>query len=108
MPVNKNIVILLVGLFSVIVGFGITLPVLSFYIKDLSQAMDISFQNLWLLVGLITQIYPFKQFLLSPYLGSLPDRLRGRPLILYGLLGYSFSMFFFAISGSIPLLYILC
>jgi DHA1 family multidrug resistance protein-like MFS transporter len=106
MPFNKNIAVLLVGLFLVMVGFGITLPVLPFYIKNLSQAQGISSQNLWLHVGLITGIYPFMQFLLSPYLGSLSDRLGRRPLILYGLVGYSISMFLFSISGSILLLYI--
>jgi DHA1 family multidrug resistance protein-like MFS transporter len=106
MPFNKNIAVLLVGLLLVMVGFGITLPVLPFYIKNLSQAQGISTQNLWLHVGLITGIYPFMQFLLSPYLGSLSDRLGRRPLILYGLAGYSTSMFLFSISGSIPLLYI--
>ncbi len=106
MPFNKNIAVLLAGLFLVMVGFGITLPVLPFYIKNLSQAQGISSQNLWLHVGLITGIYSFMQFLLSPYLGSLSDRLGRRPLILYGLAGYSISMFLFSISGSITLLYI--
>ena len=106
MPFNKNLIILLSGLFLVMVGFGITLPVLPFYIKNLSQAQGISSQNLWLHVGLITGIYPFMQFLFSPYLGSLSDRLGRRQLILYGLAGYSISMFLFSISGSILLLYI--
>jgi DHA1 family multidrug resistance protein-like MFS transporter len=106
MPFNKNIAVLLVGLFLVNVGFGITLPVLPFYIKNLSQGQGISSQNVWLHVGLITGIYPFMQFLLSPYLGSLSDQLGRRPLILYGLAGYSISMFLFSISGSILLLYI--
>ncbi len=106
MLLQKNLVVILVGLFLVMVGFGITLPVLPFYIKNLSLAQGISSQNLWLHVGLITGIYPFMQFLLSPYLGSLSDRLGRRPLILYGLAGYSISMFLFSISGSILLLYI--
>ncbi|MEJ7827345.1 MAG: MFS transporter [Segetibacter sp.] len=106
MPLQKNLVVILGGLFLVMVGFGITLPVLPFYIKNLSQAQGISSQNLWLHVGLITGIYPFMQFLFSPYLGSLSDRHGRRPLILYGLAGYSISMFLFSISGSIILLYI--
>ncbi len=106
MPFNKNTAVMLVGLFLVMVGFGITLPVLPFYIKNISQGQGISSQNIWLHVGLITGIYPFMQFLLSPFLGSLSDRLGRRPLILYGLLGYSISMFLFSISGSIVLLYV--
>ena len=106
MTFDKNIAVLLVGQFLVMVGFGITLPVLPFYIKNLSKAQGISTQYVWVHVGLITGIYPFMQFLLSPYLGSLSDSHGRRPLILYGLAGYSISMFLFSISGSIPLLYI--
>lgn len=105
MSANKNLIILLCGLFLVMVGFGITLPVLPFYIQKLSLAKGISPEKLWLHVGLITGSYPLMQFLFSPYLGSLSDRLGRRPLILYGLAGYSISMFLFSISGSIILLY---
>ncbi len=90
----------------VMVGFGIKLPVLPYHIKSLSKAQGISSQNLWLHVGLITGIYPLMQFLFSPYLGSLSDKLGRRPLILYGLAGYSIAMFLFSISGSILQLYI--
>ncbi len=106
MLLQRDLAVILSGLFLVMVGFGITLPVLPFYIKNLSQAQGISSQNLWLHVGLITGIYPFMQFLFSPYLGSLSDKYGRRPLILYGLVGYSISIILFSISGSILLLYI--
>ena len=62
------------------VGVGITLTVLPFYNKNASQAQGISSQNLWLHVGLITGVYPFMQFLFSPYPGSLSERYgRRRP-----------------------------
>ncbi len=87
---KKNTLILLSGLFLVMVGFGITLPVLSFYIQKLSSAGGISREKLWLHVGLITSAYPLMQFLFAPYLGSLSDRIGRRPLILTGLAGYYF------------------
>jgi DHA1 family multidrug resistance protein-like MFS transporter len=106
MPFNKNIAVLLVGLFLVMVGFGITLPVLPFYIQKLSLAKGISPEKLWLHVGLITGSYPLMQFLFSPFLGSLSDKIGRRPLILFGLAGYSVTMFLFSISGSVLFLYI--
>lgn len=106
MPFNKNIAVLLVGLFLVMVGFGITLPVLPFYIQKLTLAKGISPERLWLHVGLITGSYPLMQFLFSPYLGSLSDKIGRRPLILCGLAGYSVTMFLFSISGSLLFLYI--
>ncbi len=51
--------------------FVITLPVLLFYLKNLSQFRGIPSQNLRLHVGLVTSIYPSMQFLFSPYSGSL-------------------------------------
>ncbi|MHA4807859.1 MFS transporter [Flavitalea flava] len=106
MPFNKNIAVLLVGLFLVMIGFGITLPVLPFYIQKLSLAKGISPEKLWLHVGLITGSYPLMQFLFSPFLGSLSDKIGRRPLILYGLAGYSITMFLFSISGSLLFLYV--
>jgi DHA1 family multidrug resistance protein-like MFS transporter len=106
MPFNKNIGVLLVGLFLVMVGFGITLPVLPFYIQKLSLSEGISPQKLWLHVGLITGSYPLMQFLFSPFLGSLSDKIGRRPLILCGLAGYSVTIFLFSISGSLLFLYI--
>jgi DHA1 family multidrug resistance protein-like MFS transporter len=106
MPFNKNIAVLLVGLFLVMVGFGITLPVLPFYIQKLSLAKGISPERLWLHVGLVTGSYPLMQFLFSPFLGSLSDKIGRRPLILWGLAGYAVAIFFFSISGSLIFLYI--
>ena len=106
MPFNKNIAVLLVGLFLVMVGFGITLPVLPFYIQKLSLSEGISPERLWLHVGLITGSYPLMQFLFSPFLGSLSDKIGRRPFILWGLAGYSVTMFLFSISGSLLFLYV--
>ena len=106
MPFSKNISVLLVGLFLVMVGFGITLPVLPFYIQKLSLSEGISPERLWLHVGLITGSYPLMQFLFSPFLGSLSDKIGRRPFILWGLAGYSVTMFLFSISGSLLFLYV--
>jgi DHA1 family multidrug resistance protein-like MFS transporter len=106
MPFNKNLIILLIGLFLVMVGFGITLPVLPFYIQKLSLAKDISPGKLLLHVGLITGSYPLVQFLFSPFLGALSDKIGRRPLILFGLSGYSVAVFLFSVSTSLLFLYL--
>lgn len=105
MSFRKNQVILLSGLFLVMVGFGITLPILPFYIQKLSAAEGISQEKLWLHVGLITSAYPLMQFLFAPFLGSLSDRVGRRPLILTGMAGYAVAIFLFSISANLILLY---
>jgi DHA1 family multidrug resistance protein-like MFS transporter len=103
---DKGKMILLSGVFLVMMGFGITLPVLPFYIEKVLSAEDISFNSVSLHVGLITGSFPLTQFLFSSYLGSLSDKVGRRPLILIGTTGFAISTFIFSFGGSIPLLYV--
>ena len=103
---EKEKVILLCGVFLVMTGLGMTLPVLPFYIQKLLAAEGSSSKTVSLHVGLITAAFPLTQFFFSSYLGSLSDKIGRRPLILGGIAGFSISTFIFSIGGSIVLLYI--
>ena len=103
---GKEKVLLLSGVFLVMTGFGMTLPVLPFYIEKLLAAQGISSKTVSLHVGLITAAFPLTQFFFSSYLGSLSDKIGRRPLILAGIAGFSISTFIFSLGGSIVLLYI--
>ena len=99
-------IILLCGVFLVMTGLGMTLPVLPFYIEKLLSAEGVSSKTVSLHVGLITAAFPLTQFFFSSYLGSLSDKVGRRPLILGGIAGFSVSTFIFSLGGSIVLLYI--
>lgn len=103
---GKEKIILLCGVFLVMTGLGMTLPVLPFYIQELLSAEGVSSKTVSLHVGLITAAFPLTQFLFSSYLGSLSDKVGRRPLILAGIAGFSVSTFIFSLGGSIALLYI--
>ena len=103
---GKGKIILLCGVFLVMTGFGMTLPVLPFYIQKLLSSGDITSNKVSLHVGLITASFPLTQFLFSSFLGSLSDKIGRRPLILGGIAGFSVSTFIFSLGGSIMLLYI--
>ncbi|OSZ77147.1 hypothetical protein CAP36_12085 [Chitinophagaceae bacterium IBVUCB2] len=103
---GREKIILLCGVFLVMTGLGMTLPVLPFYIEKLLSAEGVSSKTVSLHVGLITAAFPLTQFLFSSYLGSLSDKAGRRPLILGGIAGFSISIFIFSIGGSIALLYI--
>lgn len=103
---GKGKIILLCGVFLVMTGLGMTLPVLPFYIEKLLSAEGVSYKTVSLHVGLITAAFPLTQFFFSSYLGSLSDRVGRRPLILGGIVGFSVSTFIFSLGGSIVLLYI--
>ena len=103
---SKEKIILLCGVFLVMTGLGMTLPVLPFYIEKLLSAQGVSSKTVSLHVGLITAAFPLTQFFFSSYLGSLSDKIGRRPLILAGIAGFSISTFIFSLGGSIVLLYI--
>ena len=74
MLLQKNLVVILCGLFLVMVGFGITLPVLPFYIKNLSQGIGMSLLMLPSEIGLIlvfVSIVSAGMAILTPSLASL-------------------------------------
>lgn len=103
---GKEKIILLCGVFLVMTGLGMTLPVLPFYIEKLLSAEGVSSKTVSIHVVLITAAFPLTQFFFSSYLGSLSDKVGRRPLILAGIAGFSISTFIFSIGGSIALLYI--
>ena len=103
---GKEKIILLCGVFLVMTGLGMTLPVLPFYIEKLLSDEGVSSKTVSLHVGLITAAFPLTQFFFSSYLGSLSDKVGRRPLILAGIAGFSISTFIFSLGGSIVLLYI--
>ena len=103
---DKGKIILLCGVFLVMTGFGMTLPVLPFYIEKILSSREISSNTVSLHIGLITGAFPLTQFFFAPYLGSVSDRVGRRPLILTGIAGFSISTFIFSLGENLVLLYI--
>lgn len=71
---KSPIFVLFVTIFLDLLGFGIIIPILPIFIKELG-AKD--FQ-----VGLIAAVYPVMNFIFSPFWGTLSDRYGRRPIIL--------------------------
>jgi DHA1 family multidrug resistance protein-like MFS transporter len=103
---DKGKIILLCGVFLVMTGFGMTLPVLPFYIEKILSSRNISSNTVSFHIGLITGAFPLTQFFFSSYLGSVSDKVGRRPLILIGIAGFSISTFIFSLGESLVLLYI--
>lgn len=81
------------------IGFGIVIPFLTYFIEDLASVQGVLEVGLW--VGLMMMSYSAAQFLFSPFWGSLSDRLGRKPILLVGLVGNTIFFTLFGVSTSL-------
>ena len=84
---KKPIIIIFITIFIDMLGFGIIIPILPIFSKELGAA---NYQ-----VGLIAMSFPIMNFLFAPFWGSLSDRFGRRPIILVSVLitGLAYLLF---------------
>lgn len=75
---RRPIIVIFVTIFIDMLGFGIIIPILPVFSKELGAE---NYQ-----VGLIAMSYPIMNFLFAPFWGSLSDRYGRRPIILGSVL----------------------
>jgi len=95
---NLYLPIIFLTLFLDLMGFGIVIPLLPLYAKNLHATA--------LVVGTLSTVYSLMQFIFAPIWGRLSDRYGRRPLILISLLGSTFSFFLFGIARTLLLLFV--
>ncbi|RJP49612.1 MAG: MFS transporter [Anaerolineaceae bacterium] len=81
---NKNLAILFFSLVVSMLGFGIIIPILPFYVDE--------FGGGGLEMGMLMTIFSTVQFVFSPIWGSLSDRIGRKPVLILGALGNALSM----------------
>jgi DHA1 family multidrug resistance protein-like MFS transporter len=102
--ISHTLALMLASIFVVSMGYGVLLPVLPFLLQALPQnpyALSVSSNT-----GLLAGAYMGALFLLAPCWGALSDKWGRRVVLLTGLAGFSFSMFLYAISRDLILLYV--
>ena len=78
---NKtSIIILFASLVIVMIGFGIAIPLMPYYVTH--------FQASGTALGLMMSLYSLMQFIFAPLWGQLSDRVGRKPVLLIGILGY--------------------
>ncbi|MDP6324198.1 MAG: MFS transporter [Candidatus Thalassarchaeaceae archaeon] len=85
-----------------LIGFTLVIPFLTYFVQDLATGdgfTEIGERDLW--VGIMLAAYTFGQFLFTPILGSLSDRLGRRPIIMLGLVSNTIFFIAFGLSGSL-------
>ncbi len=95
---RKNLAILSLTLGVVMLGFGIVMPIMPFYVESMGASASE--------LGLLVAISPFIQLVASPLWGGVSDRRGRKPLLAIGLLGYGVSMLFFGLSTELWMLFV--
>lgn len=85
---TKPLIIIFVTVFIDLLGFGIVIPALPYYVE--SEA----FRATPFDIGLLFASYSLMQFIFSPVLGSLSDKYGRRPILFFSLLGSALGYLF--------------
>ncbi|TYQ12780.1 UNVERIFIED_CONTAM: DHA1 family multidrug resistance protein-like MFS transporter [Acetivibrio alkalicellulosi] len=95
---SKNMIILFISLIVVMMGYGIAMPVLPFYIESLG-GRGIHF-------GLLIASYGVMQLIFAPIWGGLSDKYGRKPMLLTGLTGMGIAMLLMAVANKLWMLYL--
>ncbi|HEY0171289.1 MAG TPA: MFS transporter [Pyrinomonadaceae bacterium] len=96
---RSPLLVIFVTVFIDLVGFGIVIPVLPFYVEG--TQFDASPRA----VGLLFASYSVMQLIFSPVLGRLSDRYGRRPVLFFSLLGTSLGFFVMGFATTLWMLF---
>ncbi len=87
---RKNIAILFFTMVVVMLGFGIVIPIIPFYVESFgATGKDL---------GLMMAIFSIGQFIFSPIWGTLSDRIGRKPVLMIGAFGNGLSLLMMGLS----------
>src|SRR5438034_7688611 len=99
---KPSVLVIFLTVFIDLIGFGIVLPLLPIYNRDLGAS--------GLLIGVIQASFSAMQFLFAPGWGRLSDRIGRRPVLLVSTAGAAISYSLFALGSRLsgdPALWVL-
>ncbi len=89
---NKNLLILFFTMVVMMLGFGIIIPIMPFYVERFGAGGT--------QLGMMMAIFSLMQFIFSPIWGDISDRIGRKPVLVLGVLGNAISMVLFALAPS--------
>lgn len=94
---KRNLYILTFILFVVMLGYGIIIPILPFYIESMGAGGTE--------LGLLVASYAVMRLIFGPIWGGLSDRIGRKPVLLVGILGYAITMVWFGLATRLWMLF---
>jgi len=95
---KKPLLILSFTLLVVMIGYGMVLPVMPFYIEKLSAGGRE--------LGWLMSTYSLMQLICAPLWGILSDRIGRKPVLTVGVLGYAVTLFLFGLADRLWMLFL--
>ncbi len=94
---TKPLLIIFLTIFIDLLGFGIVIPLLTFYAEDFNATpFDI---------GLLVASYSLMQFIFAPILGSLSDKYGRRPILFLSIIGSGIGYLMMGFAGALWVIY---
>jgi len=95
---RRNLFILSFTLLVVMLGYGMVMPIMPFYIEHFGAGGAE--------LGWLMSTYSLMQLICAPVWGILSDRYGRKPILSVGVLGYAVTLFMFGIARSFAMLFI--
>jgi MFS transporter, DHA1 family, multidrug resistance protein len=94
---RKNILILFFTMIVVMMGFGMVIPIMPFYIRSFGASGSA--------LGALMAIYGLLQFIFAPLWGSLSDRIGRKPVLMIGIIGNGVAQLLYGLSSQLWMLF---
>ncbi|MBK7917507.1 MAG: MFS transporter [Candidatus Promineifilaceae bacterium] len=94
---RRNIGILFFTLVVVMMGFGMIIPILPFYVEQFNTGGST--------LGLLMATYALMQFIFAPVWGRLSDQHGRKPILMVGILGNAIASLLFGLSTQLWMLF---
>lgn len=95
---DKRLWIIFLIIFVNLMGFGIILPLLPYYVESFGAGP--------IAIGLVSASYSLFQLVSAPILGELSDKVGRRPVLLFSIAGTAISFFVLGAARSLPVLFL--